>query len=78
MDRDFDALFASVFAAVCVTLLVFALEMARLAPIQPTRATPTCGGELGKPCGCAAESLCREPCIDCCETVPCPIEGCSK
>lgn len=38
----------------------------------------SCGGEPGKPCGCQNDVLCREPCIDCCETIPCPIEGCAK
>lgn len=38
----------------------------------------TCGGESGKPCGCQNDVICREPCIDCCETVPCPVEGCAR
>lgn len=44
----------------------------------PGAAATSCGGELGKPCGCMNDVVCVEPCIDCCETIPCPVEGCAK
>lgn len=36
----------------------------------------TCGGIPGQHCGCAAEG-CVEPCVSCCPTMPCPVEGCA-
>lgn len=39
--------------------------------------SPKCGGKDSEHCGCSAVS-CQEPCVDCCPTVPCPVDGCTR
>jgi hypothetical protein len=33
-----------------------------------------CPGPDGKHCGCEAVH-CKIPCVDCCDTVPCPVDS---
>lgn len=45
-------------------------------PTQQASPQATCGGEIGKHCGCTATG-CAEPCSSCCTRMPCPVEGAS-